>query len=96
MHSFAWLTTCWTDLISASESCLPSLVTKLTGAVCLIFAAAFETLAICFWPGVIVLPLICGYTAVVYWLFRGKVREESHESPPPVIIDSSSTYPENS
>jgi hypothetical protein len=50
MHSFAWLTTCWTDLIPASESCLPSLVTKPTGAVCLIFVAAFATLAIYFWP----------------------------------------------
>jgi cytochrome bd ubiquinol oxidase subunit II len=47
-----------------------------------------------FWAGVIVLPLICGYNAIAYWLFRGKVREEIHESP--VVLDYSSTYPENS
>lgn len=88
--------------------------------VCLIFVAAFATLAISFWPymipfsltiqdalspesslefmfwaGVIVLPLICTYTAIVYWLFRGKVHDEAHESPPPVVVDYSATYPEN-
>jgi cytochrome d ubiquinol oxidase subunit II len=49
-----------------------------------------------FWPGVIVLPLICAYSASVYWLFRGKVRDEEHENPAPVLLDYSSTYPENS
>jgi cytochrome bd ubiquinol oxidase subunit II len=89
--------------------------------VCLVFAAAFGTLAVSFWPymipfsltiqdalapesslrfmfpaGVIVLPLICAYSATVYWVFRGKVRDETYESPAPVIVDYSSTYPENS
>ena len=89
--------------------------------VSLIFAAAFATLAVSFWPymipfsltiqdalapqssldfmfwpGVIVLPLICAYTATVYWLFRGKVRSEIYEQPAPALVDYSSTYPENS
>jgi cytochrome bd ubiquinol oxidase subunit II len=89
--------------------------------VCLIFVAAFATLAISFWPfmipfsvtvadalapesslrfmfwgaGVIVLPLIVAYTATVYWLFRGKLREESEPTATPVIVDYSATYPEN-
>lgn len=89
--------------------------------VCLVFAAAFGTLAVSFWPymipfsltiqdalapdsslrfifpaGVLVLPLVCAYSATVYWVFRGKVRDETHESPARVIADYSSTYPENS
>jgi cytochrome d ubiquinol oxidase subunit II len=49
-----------------------------------------------FWPSVIVLPLICVYNATVYWLFRGKVRDDEYEAPAPVLLDYSSTYPENS
>lgn len=89
--------------------------------VCLVFVAAFGTLAVSFWPymipfslkiqdalapdtslrfmfpaGVIVLPLICAYSATVYWVFRGKVRDETHEQPTPVVVDYGSTYPENS
>jgi cytochrome bd ubiquinol oxidase subunit II len=89
--------------------------------VCLVFVAAFATLAISFWPymipfaltvqdalapesslrfifwpGVIVLPLICAYTAVVYWLFRGKIREEVHDSPAAVIVEPGPSHPENS
>jgi cytochrome d ubiquinol oxidase subunit II len=52
-----------------------------------------------FWPGVIVLPLICGYTATVYWMFRGKIRDEVQESfsrSAPAVADYSATYPKNS
>jgi cytochrome d ubiquinol oxidase subunit II len=85
--------------------------------VCLVFVAAFATLAISFWPymipfaltvqdalapesslrfifwpGIIVLPLICAYTAVVYWLFRGKVRDEAHGSPPVVTVEADPSH----
>ena len=55
-----------------------------------------SSLRFMFPAGVIVLPLICAYSATVYWVFRGKVRGETYESPAPVIVDYSSTYPENS
>ncbi len=88
--------------------------------VCLVFVAAFATLAVSFWPymipfsltvedalapesslrfifwpGVIVLPLICAYTAIVYWLFRGKIRDEADEGPTPVLVDSSLNHLES-
>jgi cytochrome d ubiquinol oxidase subunit II len=38
-------------------------------------AAPEASLAFLFWGGVIVLPVIAVYTAVVYWIFRGKMRK---------------------
>ncbi|CCE10549.1 Cytochrome d ubiquinol oxidase, subunit II precursor [Bradyrhizobium sp. STM 3843] len=49
-----------------------------------------------FWgAGLLVLPLTLGYTAVVYWMFRGKIAEETEPAPAHVTFDYSSTYPEN-
>jgi cytochrome d oxidase, subunit II (cydB) len=42
-------------------------------------AAPTESLAFMFWgAGLVVFPIILVYTAIVYWVFRGKVRDDAH------------------
>jgi cytochrome d ubiquinol oxidase subunit II len=54
-------------------------------------AAPEASLSFLFWgAGLFVLPVISGYTAVVYWLFRGKQRNRySPASPPPPVVKGS-------
>ena len=40
-------------------------------------AAADNALALMLWGAVPMLPIILGYTAYVYWLFRAKVTDEA-------------------
>ncbi|MGA7808492.1 cytochrome d ubiquinol oxidase subunit II [Bradyrhizobium sp.] len=59
-------------------------------------AAPESSLDFMFWgAGLIVLPLIFGYTATVYWLFRGKLRDETEPTETPAMVDYSATYPAN-
>lgn len=55
-----------------------------------------SSLQFMFWgAGLFVLPVILGYTAIVYWLFRGKIRDEAEAPTTPFIADYSAAYPEN-
>jgi cytochrome bd ubiquinol oxidase subunit II len=59
-------------------------------------AAPESSLDFMFWgAGLIVLPLILGYTATVYWLFRGKLQDETEPAHAPATVDYSPTYPAN-
>jgi hypothetical protein len=57
----------------------------------IVSTAPDASLSFLFWgAGLFVLPVIGGYTAVVYWLFRGKQREgynAASASPPPAYRD---------
>jgi cytochrome d ubiquinol oxidase subunit II len=53
-------------------------------------AAPEASLSFLFWgAGLFVLPVIGAYTAVVYWMFRGKQRSYTPTSAPPSTAERS-------